>query len=172
MRYPIESYRVTGRVFKEYLRRRVVLWAIHLGEDVVVPAGTSVVAMADGEVMYAEMRLGTEEKRDWGGIVITKHGTQNTKSKVFYSVSGHLNNLRVKMGDRVSMGQQIGEVAAGFTPENGFWKQAHLHFGIYTGEYSGGVLPGYWRPDRFWVTRVRDWRAPSEFIAKKGMLTA
>lgn len=67
------------------------------------------------------------------------------------------------MGDRAKQGQIIGEVAAEETPENGWWKMPHLHFGIYVGPWSGEILPGYKRPFDG-RTKLAWWQDPKLFI--------
>lgn len=184
--FPIEPYVVPPGIlhFGQRVRSRVILWARHLGDDVIAEPGTSVVAIGRGEVVWAEMRLGTQAKRNWGGIVVVAHGdkrqntehttasaaprsgggTQNTEFvPAFYSVYGHLTDLAVKVGDTVQGGQQLGVVAPGRTPENGWWKTPHLHFGIYVGPWRDQVLPGYLRPFEG-RTKFAWWREPKPFI--------
>jgi murein DD-endopeptidase MepM/ murein hydrolase activator NlpD len=62
-------------------------------------------------------------------------------------------------------GQVIGVVAEGLTPENGWWKIPHLHFGIYVGPWRDSVLPGYKRFEEF-RTKTKWWEDPSSFIEK------
>jgi murein DD-endopeptidase MepM/ murein hydrolase activator NlpD len=170
LQMPIEPY-VKGdyRRFGERLHRRIWLWAIHLGDDLVADTGTSVQAIGYGEVVWSEMRLGMSQKKNWGGIVVLRH---QTNSKFFYSLYGHMTDLTVKKGDRAQGGQALGVVAAGNTPENGWWKTPHLHFAIYTGPWKDTVLPGYFRPDD-WLrlsprrTRLKWWHDPQEFIARR-----
>lgn len=158
------SYQVGGHPFGRRIRRRMWLWATHLGDDVVGRPSTLVRAIGDGQVVWSEMRLGSEEKKNWGGIVVLRHQIPN-----FYSVYGHLTDLKVKKGEQVRAGQPVGVIAEGATPENGWWKTPHLHFAIYTGPWHNRVLPGYARPDD-WLrfsprrTRVKWWHDPRKFI--------
>lgn len=172
--WPVVPYRVTadGWRFGEWVRRRIVYWAVHLGDDVVLPAGTPVRAIGTGTVVFARTLPGSEQKRSWGGVVIVRHGkndhipiTDGQLTNEFYSLYGHLAGLAVREGEAVLLGQQLGVIAAGRTPENGWWKVAHLHFGIYSGPWRGQALPGYWRPERWWRTRRRWWHDPQTFIA-------
>ena len=169
MKLPIEPYNVEGYKFGERLRRHLVLWARHLGDDVIADAGTQVVAIEDGKVVWSEIRRGSREKRNWGGIVVIEHTCKMNEEK-FYALYGHLNDLEVKMGDVVTEGQKIGVVAGSYTPENGWWKIPHLHFAIYLGPWKGTILPGYWRVERFWQTRLMWWGDPREFIAEHNKL--
>ena len=177
---PVDNY-TTGdyRAFGATIRRHVLLWATHLGDDVAVPAGTPVRAIGPGKVVLAKTLPGSEDHRSWGGLVVLKHdlndqgpmtnNQSNPKPQlpgIFYSLYGHLKGLRVKAGEHVEQGQPLGVVAEGPTPENGWWKNAHLHFGIYTGPWNGRVLPGYWRPEQFWRTKKKWWHNPRAFIQK------
>lgn len=171
LRLPVGSYD-TGDYhrFGQRIRRRLFLWATHLGDDVVAAAGTSVQSIGVGEVVWSEMRLGSRDKRNWGGNVIVEHHNDNFQK--FYSVYGHMTDLRVKKGEHVQVGQLLGVIAAGNTPENGWWKTPHLHFAIYTGPWNDRVLPGYARPDD-WLrmsprhTRLKWWHDPRMFISDR-----
>lgn len=159
---PVDSYESLGYTLGDRVRSRMVLWARHLGEDVLAKPGTAVHAIGDGQVVWSEMRPGSKEKRNWGGIVIVGH-THATTNDSFYSLYGHISELAVSVGDTVLKGDLVGTVAAGHTPENGWWKKPHLHFGIYVGPWMGQVLPGWARPFEG-RTKVHWWRAPKQFI--------
>ena len=157
LRWPVDNYS-TGDFYK--FGDRVGSrggWVSHLGDDVKASAGTVVRAVGAGEVAQAETRAGSGEKRNWGGVILIKHAG-------FYSVYGHLDNLKVQVGDRVEAGEEIGRVARALTPENGWWQNEHLHFAIYTGSWRPGVaLPGYYRWWQF-RTKKKWWRDPQDFI--------
>jgi len=157
---PIEPYNVSGYEFGSKVGRWLGFRAIHLGDDVVVPAGTSVKAVGDGEVVWSEVRAGSQEKGNWGGIMVIAH---KSKEAVFYAIYGHMKDLEVVVGDRVIIGQQLGVVAEALTPENGWWKIPHLHFAVYTGPWHEKILPGYWR---IWERRTKKkwWKDPKSFI--------
>lgn len=161
--YPLEPYRVGGYRFGQRVRSRWILWTRHLGDDVVVAAGTPVKAIGEGEVVWAEIRPGSPERRNWGGVVIIGHSDKRDGS-AFYSVYGHMTDLAVKVGERVMAARVVGRVAGSLTPENGFWKIPHLHFAIYTGPWRNGILPGYARP-LAGRTRFKWWCEPAAFIA-------
>ena len=176
---PIEPYTITGYRFGDRLRRKVVLWATHLGDDIEAWAGTEVKAIGDGEVVWSEMRLGSQKKRNWGGLIVVAHSNKSpilksaaasgilsdgsSKTQTFFSVYGHMRELRVAAGDQVVEGEAIGVVAEGYTAENGWWKIPHLHFGIYVGPWREVVLPGYKRVEE-WRTKTKWWRDPRVFI--------
>lgn len=175
---PITPYTVGGYRFGQRIRRRMILWATHLGDDIVAVAGTPVHAIGDGQVVFAEIRSGSASHRNWGGLIVIAHRNQrnnqatNHKSQDFYSLYGHIADLQVKQGDTIARGQKIGSIAAGSTPENGYWKTPHLHFAIYVGPWRGNVLPGYIRPED-WLRKPKErrtqrawWRDPRAFIAQ------
>lgn len=164
---PVEPYNVSGYEFGSKVGRWLGFRATHLGDDAVISAGTIIRAIGDGEVVWSEVRPGSERKGNWGGIIVLAHKskTQNPNTPNFYSVYGHLKDLGVKAGDRVVMGQSLGAVAEALTPENGWWKIPHLHFAIYTGPWNDEVLPGYFR---IWERRTKKkwWEEPKEFIRR------
>lgn len=159
--FPLENYGVNGVPFGKRSEYDGVFWGVHLGEDCIVPAGTDVRAIGRGRVVYAALHEGTQEKGNWGNILIIRH-KHPKKKLVFYSLYAHLGACFKRIGERVELGEPLGFVGESFTPQNGFW-EAHLHFAIYTGLWKDEVLPGYWKEgdDR---TRPEWWRVPSEFI--------
>ncbi len=165
--FPVWSYKVGGYAFAEKVRRRLVFWATHLGEDVRAKPGTEVFCIGDGEVVWSEMRKGSKEKRNWGGIVVVKHESriknQESRTKNFYSVYGHLRDLVVSVGEKIERGRKLGVVAKGLTSENGWWKIPHLHFGIYVGPWDDKIVPGFKRMGDG-RTKIKWWRCPSKFI--------
>lgn len=167
LQLPIEPYDVSGHRFGKIIRRWWILWARHLGDDVVVPPQTPVKAIGDGKVVWSQMRPGDELNRNWGGLIIIAHQChfkpQDKNNKTFYSLYGHLRDLKIKKDDQVHAGQPIGLVAEGYTPENGWWKTPHLHFSIYTGPWENEILPGYNRIEEF-RTKTKWWRDPKQFI--------
>ncbi len=160
--FPIESYSVEGYPFGARVRSRFILWARHLGDDILADPGTPVVSIGQGHVVWSEIRPGAEKKRNWGGVVIVGHMNKHDQTP-FFSVYGHMKDLTVKVGDTVQAGTTLGVVAAGLTPENGWWKLPHLHFGIYVGPWTNQVLAGYARPFEG-RTRFRWWKSPQAFI--------
>ncbi len=158
--YPIVTYEVNGLPFGKRSTHNNELWGIHLGEDCIVPAGTDVVAIGPGKVVYSALHTGSEEKGNWGHITIIEHGTLLSRKK-FYSLYGHLGACYKRIGEKVKGGEPIGFVGKDYTKENGWWL-AHLHFAIYVGPWKKKVLPGYWKEDA--DTKPEWWVVPSEFI--------
>jgi len=163
---PLQPYELGDyHHFGKRLPFKKILRIIHLGDDVQAAADTSVASIGDGEVVYAEMRAGSAQKKNWGGLVVIGH-TDHTTNQPFYSVYGHLYKLTVRPGQVVSAGEQLGYVAPAGTAENGGWKHPHLHFSIYTGPWRGQILPGYKRPTELFRTRTSWWSDPREFIER------
>lgn len=84
----------------------------HTGIDFGAPTGTPVRTVGDGVVEFAGVQRG------YGNVIYVKH--RNGKDTTVY---GHLSQIGVKEGDRVSQGQQIGEVGS-----TGIATGPHLHF--------------------------------------------
>lgn len=161
---PIQPYVARGHRFGSRVRSRFVLWARHLGDDILAKAGTPIVSVGEGIVAWSETRPGYRKHPNWGGIIILCHRHKRT-DEPFFSLYGHMRNLRVREGDGVVKGQRIGEVAPGLTPENGWWKLAHVHFAIYVGPMVPHILPGYARLFEG-RTKFKWWRNPREFISE------
>lgn len=164
LQLPIDRYQVNGYTFGQRVRSRIILFARHLGDDVVCDAGTPVIAAGDGIVVASETRPGSQEKRNWGGLLVIGHRHKIT-GELFFTLYGHMRNLTKKIDERVMAGQELGIVALGHTPENGYWKLAHLHFGVYTGPWTGATLPGYARPFEG-RTKFTWWADPRPYILK------
>jgi murein DD-endopeptidase MepM/ murein hydrolase activator NlpD len=88
--------------------------APHFGTDIAAPAGSPVVAPADGVVRLADRDLYLT-----GGTIILDHGHG------IYSSYLHLATLDVKPGEAVRQGQRIGAVGA-----TGRATGPHLHWGL------------------------------------------
>ena len=93
--------------------------SFHSGIDLSAPAGTSIVASADGvvyEVGYNELALGNYVyiKHDFDGVLL-------------YTIYGHMedNSIVVKVGDKVKAKQKIGIIGS-----TGRSTGVHLHFMI------------------------------------------
>ncbi|HEY1040552.1 MAG TPA: peptidoglycan DD-metalloendopeptidase family protein, partial [Bacteroidia bacterium] len=135
---------------------------IHTGEDWNgVGGGDSelgqpVYSTASGEVIDAK-----DYGAPWGNVVYVKHRfIENTKIKTVFSLYAHLNELKVKKGDKVIKRQQVGTVGTG---HNSF--PAHLHFEIRK-ENMENFETTYWPSsndkDADWV--LEHYEEPSAFI--------
>lgn len=101
----------------------------HFGEDWNGRAGGDsdlgdpVYAVADGIVTFAH-----NVRSGWGNVVLTRHAYRDSatgKVKFCDTLNGHLNDIRVKVGQQIKRGQQIGTIGSNF----GMYP-AHLHFEI------------------------------------------
>ena len=108
---PVAEFRAKG-----FGSRRVINGeprSPHAGVDVNLPAGTPVVAIADGTVVFAG------EQFFGGNSVVLDHGGD------VYSVYYHLQEYVVSEGQKVARGERIGAVGA-----SGRATGPHLHFSV------------------------------------------
>ncbi|PQM28700.1 peptidase [Sphingopyxis lindanitolerans] len=109
---------VTGRFSGFFGSQRVYQGkpgSYHSGTDVAVPAGTPFFAPADGVVTLAASAPFTLE----GNLLIVDHGMGLSSAFL------HCQRLDVKVGDRVTQGQQLGLVG-----RTGRATGPHLHWGL------------------------------------------
>ena len=83
--------------------------------------GQPVYAVADGEVVFAEV-----VPESWRGLIVIKHSPLPDGKPVF-SRYGHVENIQVNVGDFVKRGQQISTVGLFGSTEG---QNYHLHFDI------------------------------------------
>lgn len=93
-----------------------VLPSIHHGVDLGAPHGTAVRAALSGRVRFAG------EMRGYGQVIWLDHRGQ------VLTVYAHLSEIRVRTGDTIRKGQQIGRVGA-----TGNVSGPHLHFEVWKG---------------------------------------
>lgn len=116
LQYTPSIWPVRGWVTSGFGRRRDPFTGIrvmHNGIDIVAPAGTPVVASADGRVKFAGWRPG------WGRVVEIDHGWGVC---TFY---GHCRTTLVKVGSRVKRGDTVATVGS-----SGRSTGTHLHYGL------------------------------------------
>lgn len=122
----------------------------HLAEDVWLPAGTEVRAIADGVVKYSAFSPTWTDDRGFvhwnlGNVIVIEHRLDppvavSKREKdgtldAICSVYVHLGAERlVEVGDAVARGQKIGHIGKDRSDENGRYPE-HLHFGIHRGAY-------------------------------------
>lgn len=96
----------------------------HAGSDLPAPAGTPILAVADGLVTYAG------ERGTYGGLIILEHTVGGERVASYYA---HMNDegIHVAMGDSVAAGQHIGDVGSA-----GKSTGPHLHLEIHPGGAS------------------------------------
>jgi 4-aminobutyrate aminotransferase-like enzyme/Ser/Thr protein kinase RdoA (MazF antagonist) len=127
---------------------------IHLGIDLIMPAGTPVYAPIDGRVVTLTNNAGDKE---YGPLVILEHKAGD--GFLFYTLYGHNNIYTLSLlqkGQEVKAGEKMGEI--GDFPENGNWVP-HLHFQIIT-DLLGCIddYPGVADPDAkdIWLSLCLD----------------
>ncbi len=151
-RYPCEDYvkGVRKSNFGAHIDRKGSPFhdSWHLAEDVWVPAGREVRAIADGVVRYSAFSptwTDDEGRTHWnlGNVIVIEHAivpaeaatSQATADSTLCSFYVHLAaDRRVVVGERVECGQVIGRIGADRSEENGRYP-THLHFGIHRGPY-------------------------------------
>ncbi|TAK95859.1 M23 family metallopeptidase [Patescibacteria group bacterium] len=164
--YPVAGYQANSLSFGEAVVHGKTHWGIHLGEDMVLAPDTPILSIGRGRVVYAALHPGSEKKPNWGNVMIIAHKNPKT-STPFFSLYGHLGEMRKQKGESVELGEVIGTIGKSNTPENGWWEAPHLHFSIYVGPWRGSVLPGYFKEGQK-RTQMDWWVRPSEMIANYG----
>lgn len=114
----------------------------HLAEDVWLPAGTEVRAIADGVVRYSAFSPSWTDDEGvvhWnlGNVIVIEHALDPPLEELEAVCSFHVHlaaDRRVQVGERVTRGQLIGRIGADRSEENGRYP-VHLHFGIHRGPY-------------------------------------
>lgn len=144
----------------------------HLAEDVIVPAGDSVFAMAAGIVRDV---LLDDEAAGYGGVMLVEHDLPGETVTALY---GHISSRRgtaVAVGAMVARGDLLAFVADD-DEDGGPWPP-HLHFGVRRGGFDldAGVC-GVW----LYVGYTRNcaeashdqyreaWYDPSDFLTARG----
>lgn len=103
--------------------------AVHTGADLTfgttgdADRGLPVSAAASGVVVY----IG--ETRSWGKLIVVKHDPLVNSNIAMQSRYAHLDQINVKVGERVRRGQQIGTIGGTRGIQNKAWSP-HLHFDL------------------------------------------
>lgn len=114
----------------------------HLAEDVWLPAGTEVRAVADGVVRYSAFSPSWTDERGrvhWnlGNVIVIEHALDPPIDELEALCSFYVHlaaDRRVTVGDRVARGDPVGRIGADRSEENGRYP-GHLHFGLHRGPY-------------------------------------
>jgi len=109
--------------------------AWHKGVDIAVGANTPVRATGPGKVIRSGWENPKNHKQGYGQRITIDHGRGNT------STVGHLNSVRVKVGDRVTRGEVIGR--SGSTGKS---TRPHVH---YEERYKGKEHSPTYKPATF-----------------------
>lgn len=117
------------------------LRTVHLGVDLMVPAGTEITAPLEATVHSFQDNQGLG---DYGPTILLQH---TLRGVTFHTLYGHLSReslINLAPGQRIAKGQWFAKV--GTTEVNGGWP-THLHFqiigdiGKHHGDYPGVAKP-------------------------------
>jgi murein DD-endopeptidase MepM/ murein hydrolase activator NlpD len=132
-----------GKSKKRQLAQHLRHDALHIGIDYVAPVGTPVVAVADGQVLFAGPFSG------YGNLIIIQHSGGYTTH--YGHLSGYAPDLVV--GGHVQRGQALGKVGS-----TGLSSGPHLHFEIrHEGSYIDPLELA--QPYSLWSLRPADYGA-------------
>jgi len=130
----------------------------HVADDLEIKKGEEnqnvpIYAVSNGKITLAGAVSG------YGGLVLL-----NIANDTHTALYGHmkLNSLKVKAGDSVKAGQELGYLGNGFSNETG-GERKHLHFGIYYGK--GVYYRGYESSEQ---TVKSKWIDPGAYLKEKG----
>jgi murein DD-endopeptidase MepM/ murein hydrolase activator NlpD len=109
---------------------------LHNGVDTAEDLGTPVLAVADGTVVVAQGDAAAWYgwRCDWYGHLVVLELDQRWNDQPVYALYGHILNLVVEPGQRVTRGQPLAEVGIG-----GAATSPHLHFEVRVGENEFGA---------------------------------
>ena len=105
---------------------------IHPGVEFVNPAGTPVLAAADGVVVFAGQdnnEMPGPRLNYYGNLVIVQHNFVDAAGDTIHSAYAHMSTINVNVGDSVATGQLIGMVG-----QTGIAIGPHLHFEVRAGD--------------------------------------
>ncbi|MBK9315022.1 MAG: aminotransferase class III-fold pyridoxal phosphate-dependent enzyme [Acidobacteria bacterium] len=161
--YTSDIFRIVGNDGPEWR-------TIHLGLDIFMEVGTTVLAPLDGTVHSSQLNAG---ELDYGPTIILEHKVEGDAVR-FFTLYGHLSEDSIEKlapGRIIRKGEAVGRI--GDFPVNGNWPP-HLHFQLIT-DLLGyeGDFPGVCRPaDRpVWLSVSPDpnliARLPIEVVARQ-----
>lgn len=116
--YPVQGEAVSAYAMEKLAYNETTRdWRVHNGVDLAAPAGTNVVAAADGTVytVYTDDSIGTTVVIQHTGGYVTKYASLAEE-------------IAVKPGDTVKMGDVIGQVGKTATVETALGD--HVHFAV------------------------------------------
>ncbi len=133
----------SGSVFYPYGTDGRGQYLLHHGMDIVNPMGTPVLAVADGEIIFAgaDSAQAIGPQTNFYGNVIVLKPDRTLGDYPFFCVYGHLSRIDVSAGQRVQAGQVIGAVGM-----SGIAMGPHLHFEVRfaQNDYFHSVNPELW----------------------------
>lgn len=165
--FPLASVEPSGFAFKRvWFHPGCRKWPIvHPGLDFhgAEIGGLPVTAVADGLVVFvARDRDGDGHPDGWGGVVLEHRHLGET----FFSQYGHVDLIRVAVGDAVRQGEPIAVVGASGRPGH----EPHLHLEIRSADHPDPRKGPFWSCRGFRSMRtVRQWyRDPKAFLLERG----
>lgn len=170
--YPIQGFesRQQYKTFNQYIdknfyRGREALFptkytGYHVADDLEINKGEEnedvpVYAVADGKITLAGPVSG------YGGVILL-----SIDNDLHTALYGHvkLGSLKVKAGDTVRAGQELGYLGNAFSSETG-GERKHLHFGVYNGK--GIYYRGYEQSETIVKSK---WIDPAAYLKEKGAI--
>lgn len=104
---------------------------VHLGVEFVNTRFTPILAVGDGLVLFAgedsEQQFGPELNY-YGNVVVIQHNGASPEGLPVYTLYGHMHDIEVQSGERVSTGDRLGRVG-----DSGIAIGSHLHFEVRVG---------------------------------------
>lgn len=110
----------------------------HQGIDIGGPAGTEIIAIADGLVLAAE------DDPCWGPTIMIDHTPVGGKTLI--ALYGHLDDMLVSYGNHVERGQIIGRLGNKAMHRKCVWGVRHLHLQL-------GRKPRKKNKNKYWGNR-------------------
>jgi murein DD-endopeptidase MepM/ murein hydrolase activator NlpD len=121
--------------------------AIHHGVEMVNPMGTVIHATADGTIVAAgdDLRQVFGARTDYYGLLVIQQLDRTLHGQPVYVLYGHLSEVDVAVGDRVSTGTPLGLVGM-----SGAATGPHLHLEVRVGrnDYDATANPELWLQPR------------------------
>jgi murein DD-endopeptidase MepM/ murein hydrolase activator NlpD len=117
----------------------------HHGLDFQNPAGTPVLAVYEGEIIYAGpdiQELFGPQPNFYGNVIVIKHPLTDVDGRPIYSLYGHLSKIYIPAGVYINGSEVIGLVGS-----TGVAVGAHLHLEVRVGnpnDYTATRNPELW----------------------------
>jgi len=105
----------------------------HHGVDISNSPGTSILAVANGWVVFAgsdDREMFGPETNFYGKLVVIEHEYPAPNGEMLYTLYGHMSEVTVEAGQHVMQGDKIGEVGS-----TGVALGPHLHLEVRLGDY-------------------------------------
>jgi murein DD-endopeptidase MepM/ murein hydrolase activator NlpD len=140
LKSPLLSYRITSRFTASRLHPIRKVYRAHYGVDYAAPLGTAVFATADGKV----------EEAGWNGASGRMVGLSHKNG--YETMYLHLSRIDVRVGQKVTGGQQIGTVGTSGESTGSHLDYRIKRYGSYLNPLSAKFMPveplaAKWMPD-------------------------